>query len=135
MLHAHSGIRWIVLILLVVAIITALSNKSVYEKKNKMLNLFTMVFFHIQILLGFGLYFTSGKVNFQEGWMKGFFGMEHVLLMVIAMALITIGHSKSKKAATPALKNKAIIVFYSLTLLLVLAGIPWPFRNLGAGWF
>lgn len=135
MLHAHSGIRWIVLILLVVAIITALSNKSVYEKKNKMLNLFTMVFFHIQILLGFGLYFTSGKVNFQEGWMKDFFGMEHVLLMVIAMALITIGHSKSKKAATPALKNKAIIVFYSLTLLLVLAGIPWPFRNLGAGWF
>jgi hypothetical protein len=139
MLHAHSGIRWIVLILLVVAIITALSNKSVYEKKNKMLNLFTMVFFHIQILLGFGLYFTSGKVNFHEGWMKEpafrFFGMEHVLLMVIAMALITIGHSKSKKAATPALKNKAIIVFYSLTLLLVLAGIPWPFRNLGAGWF
>lgn len=141
MLHAHSGIRWIVLILLVVAIFNALSNKNknLYEKKDRLINLFTMVFFHIQILLGFGLYFTSGKVNFQEGWMKiaafRFFGLEHVLIMAIAMALITIGHSKSKKADTPALKNKAIITFYSITLLLVLAGIPWPFRNLGAGWF
>lgn len=141
MLHAHSGIRWIVLIMLIVAIFNAISNKSknVYEPKDKKINLFTMVFFHIQILLGFGLYFTSPKVSFTAGWMKEaafrFFGMEHVLLMVIAMVLITIGHSKSKKATTPLAKNKAIITFYTITLILVLAGIPWPFRNLGGAWF
>lgn len=141
LLHAHSGLRWIVLILLIFAIVNAISKKGkgLYTEGDRKLNLFTMVFFHVQFLIGLGLYFISPIVNFTEGFMKDsvrrFFGMEHTLLMVIAFILITIGHSKSKKAENAVQKNKYIVLFYGIALVLILAGIPWPFRELGRGWF
>jgi len=105
-----------------------------------LVNLFTMITFHTQLLLGLALYFTSEKVQFVEGWMKEtiyrFYGMEHLSGMLLAIVAITIGHSKSKKGADDAAKFKAIKVWYVLALILVLAFIPWPFRTeLGAGWF
>ncbi len=141
LIHTHSGLRWVVLLLLLVAIGRAITRKSggVYEKSDKMINLFTMISLHIQLLLGLILYFTSPKVAFVEGWMKvsqlRFYGMEHIAVMVIAIAVITIGRKKAEKAANPALKHQKIAVWYTIGLLLILASIPWPFRNLGAGWF
>ena len=140
-LHAHSGLRWIALILIVFAIVNALRKKgvSLYEKKDKMLNLFAMISLHTQLLLGFILYFTSGKVSFNAGWMKNattrFFGMEHVLLMIAAIVVITIGRKKAEKAEAPFTKHQLISKWYLIGLLLLLAGIPWPFRNLGSAWF
>lgn len=141
LLHAHSGLRWIVIILIVYAVFNAISkkNKGEYLESDRKLNLFTMIFFHIQIVIGLALYFISPIVNFADGWMKNavsrFYGMEHILIMLIAMALVTVGHSKSKKAEGATQKFRAISLFYGITLILLLAGIPWPFRNLGAGWF
>jgi hypothetical protein len=138
--HAHSGLRWIALILLLLAIVNAFTSKT-YEKKHRMINLFAMVSLHTQLLIGLIQYFgTSTKVQFIEGWMKNpllrFYGMEHILLMIIAIVLVTIGHSKSKKGATPEEKFKPIKLWYVIGLLLILAAIPWPFRTvLGGGWF
>jgi hypothetical protein len=65
-----------------------------------------------------------------------FYTMEHLVGMLIAIALITIGYSKSKRAATDAKKFGAIATFYLIGLILILASIPWPFReNLGGSWF
>lgn len=141
LLHAHSGLRWIVLILLLAAIFNAFSKKKsgVWTAKDKKLSMFAMVFTHIQFLIGLVLYFKSPKVNFMEGFMKDdvlrFFAVEHISMMIIAIALITIGHSKSKKAVTDAKKFGAIATFYLIGLILILASIPWPFRNLGGSWF
>jgi hypothetical protein len=138
--HAHSGLRWVALILLLLAIVNAFTSKT-YEKKHRMINLFAMVSLHTQLLIGLIQYFgTSTKVQFIEGWMKNpllrFYGMEHILLMIIAIVLVTIGHSKSKKGTTPEEKFKPIKLFYLIGLILILAGIPWPFREaLGGGWF
>jgi uncharacterized membrane protein YoaT (DUF817 family) len=138
--HAHSGLRWVALILLLLAIVNAFTSKT-YEKKHRMINLFAMVSLHTQLLIGLIQYFgTSTKVQFIEGWMKNpllrFYGMEHILLMIIAIVLVTIGHSKSKKGTTPEEKIKPIKLFYLIGLILILAGIPWPFREaLGGGWF
>lgn len=139
LISAHSGLRWIALLLLLLAIVNAFTAKS-YEKKHRLVNLFTMITFHTQLLLGLVLYFTSEKVQFVTGWMKEplyrFFGMEHLAGMFLAIVAITIGHSKSKKGADAAAKFKAIKLWYVIALLLVLAFIPWPFRaELGAGWF
>lgn len=142
LVRSHSGLRYVVLILLLAAIFNALASKgkNEYLKKDKMLNLFAMVFLHVQLLLGLILYFTSGKVSFGEAWMKNpqyrFFGMEHILLMVIAIVLITIGRKKAENANVPAKKHGKIILFYTIGLILILAAIPWPFRtNLGGAWF
>jgi len=139
--YTHSGLRWVVLALLIGAIINAIAGKSrTYEKKDKMLNLFAMVSLHIQLLLGLVLYFTSPRVKFFDGWMKDasfrFYGMEHILMMVIAIALVTIGHSKAKKQSVPAKKFKTIALWYTIALIIIIAAIPWPFREaLGGKWF
>lgn len=140
LLHAHSGLRWVVLILLVFAIFNASTRKTVYEKKDKMIYLLSMVFLHIQLLIGLILYFMSDKVSFASGWMKEplyrFYGMEHFLGMLIAIILVTIGRKKAEKATVPAKKNKIIRVYYVIGLLIVLVSIPWPFREALLGkWF
>ncbi|GHE59211.1 MULTISPECIES: cytochrome B [Roseivirga] len=141
LLHAHSGLRWVVLILLIAAIFNAFGKKNggVWTAKDKKITLFAMVFTHIQLVLGIILYFMSPKVQFVEGFMQNpvyrFFAVEHITLMIIAIALITIGYSKAKRAATDAKKFGAVATFYLVGLILILASIPWPFRNLGSGWF
>lgn len=142
LIHAHSGLRWIALILIIFAIINAFTKKgtSLYEKKDKMINLFAMISLHTQLLIGFILYFKSGKVSFEPGWMKNamtrFYGMEHVLMMVAAIVIITIGRKKAEKAEAPFTKHQYIAKWYLIGLIILLAGIPWPFRaNLAAAWF
>ena len=142
LVHAHSGLRWIVLVLLVLAIFNAFSKKSKgveWTDKDKKITLFAMIFTHVQLLIGLALYFMSPLVQFSEGFMKNpvyrFYSVEHILTMLIAIALITVGYSKSKRASESVNKFKSVATFYLIGLILILAGIPWPFRNLGAGWF
>ena len=140
LLHAHSGLRWLVLLFLLLAIATAWSN---WSKKNDYpagkMPLLGLIFTHIQLLLGLVLYFMSPKVQFTAGVMKEtmlrFYTVEHLVGMLIAVVLITMGYSKAKKAAPAAAGHRKILVFYGIGLLLILLSIPWPFRGLGAGWF
>lgn len=141
LVHAHSGLRWIVLILLVLAVIKALSGwsgKKEYSKGDKMMSLFAMIFTHIQLLIGLWLYFISPKVMFVEGMMKDsvtrFYSVEHITLMLAAIILITVGYSTAKRSRDAIQKHKKTAIYYGIGLLLILAGIPWPFRDLGAGW-
>ena len=113
LVHAHSGLRWLVLGLLIFAIYNALAGKKSYDKKDKMINLFAMVSLHIQLLLGLILYYTSGNVSFMEGWMKNpitrFYGMEHLLGMLLAIVIVTIGRKMAEKKESPEEKNKKIL--------------------------
>lgn len=140
MLHAHSGFRWLALILIIVTIVKAykgIKNAEDYSAKNKMLALGTLIVFHLQFLIGFSLYFTGSKTAFFN--MKQpyrFFTLEHPLMMIIAIILVTIGYSKAKKEEYPSKKFRKILIYYSVALLIVLIAIPWPFRSqLAAGWF
>ncbi len=146
LLHAHSVLRWIALILLVAAIVNALVSRSkgTYEKKDKMLNLFAMITLHTQLLIGLGLYFINSrnKVSFEGEWMTDangmhrFFGLEHFIGMLLAIVVITIGRKKAEKATENADKHKKIVTWYVIGLLLIIAFIPWPFRTaLGGAWF
>ncbi len=138
--HAHSGLRWVALGLLIFAIFNSLSRKSVYEKKDKMIYLFAMVFLHLQLLIGLGLLFLSDKVSYASGFMKSemyrFYGMEHILGMLVAIVLVTIGRKKAEKADVPSTKHRIIRTYYLIGLVIILAMIPWPFREaLGGAWF
>ncbi len=139
--HTHSGLRWVALILILLAIYNSITAKE-FGKRQKLINLFSMVSLHLQLVLGLILYIISDKVKFFDGWMKEpsgiyrFYGMEHLAGMIIAIALITFGYVKSKKGTTPAEIYKPIKLFYIIGLILILASIPWPFRaNLGGAWF
>ncbi|MCU0346238.1 MAG: cytochrome B [Saprospiraceae bacterium] len=140
LVHAHSGLRWIVLVLLIAATFKALmkwrSNVG-YSEGDRKINLFTMISMHVQLLIGLALYSMSGRVDFSQmkDAMFRFFTVEHTTMMLIAIVLVTIGHAKSKKLTDEVKKHKTIFTYYLIALLLVLAGIPWPFRGWGNGWF
>ena len=146
LVHAHSGLRWIVLILLLAAIINAAKSQSSgrYEKKDKLLNLFAMISLHIQLLVGLALYFINakGRIDYSEGWMSNygsrFYGMEHIVAMIIGIAIITMGRSKAeKKLVGTRDKHRRILITYSIGLVIILASIPWPFsfwQVLGGQW-
>jgi hypothetical protein len=140
LLHAHSGLRWLVLFFLVAAIGMAWrgwSNKSAYPGGK--MPLLALIFTHIQLILGFVLYFISPKVQFVSGVMKNaqlrFYTVEHISLMLIAIVLITMGYSKAKRQQAAIQGHKTIFNYYVAGLILILVSIPWPFRGLGAGWF
>ena len=145
LIPAHSGWRWIVLILLIAAVVKmniGWKGKKNFTAGDKKLAMFAMIAYHIQFLVGWILYIVnfSSKVKFFGGMMADkmyrFFTVEHSLMMTAAMVLITIGYSKSKKAHNDTTKFKRLAVYYTIALVLVLASIPWPFREaLGGKWF
>ena len=129
-LHLHSGFRYIVLLLVLLAIVRSWADwlgKKSYSEGNRKLNLFAMISVHTQFLLGIILFFISPMVQFSKDTMKNpitrYFTVEHWVIMLIAIALITVGHSKSKKAALPEAKHKAIAIFYLIGIILISVGI------------
>lgn len=140
LVHAHSGLRWIALVLLVAAVVVAISKwqgRSGYTDGNRKLYLFTLIAVHTQLLIGLVLYFISPKVDFSQMSDKlyRFYTVEHTTGMLIAIVLVTIGYSRSKRATDAVNKQRLVGIFYGIGLLLILASIPWPFRIPGAGWF
>jgi hypothetical protein len=136
LLHAHSGLRWVVLVLLIAAIVHAFMKKDDgLNNQNRKLPMFAMISVHVQLLIGIVLYFISPKVQFSSEVMSQtigrFYAVEHLLGMLLAIAVITIGHSKGKKTES----FKPIAIYYLIGLVLIFVSIPWPFRNLGAAMF
>ncbi|WP_338408901.1 hypothetical protein [uncultured Flavobacterium sp.] len=131
----HSSLAYIALAVLLLAVINAiygLSNKKLFAPKDLRLSLFALIFCHIQLLIGLILYFVSEK-GFKafaiEGAMKSpelrLTMLEHPLINIVAIALITVGWSKHKKQETQNGKFKKIALFYTLGLLLILSKLPW----------
>ncbi|MNK13375.1 hypothetical protein D3C87_314600 [compost metagenome] len=130
---AHSGWRYIVLILLVVAVIQALTGwlgKKGYTEGNRKLNVFTLISAHIQLLIGLVLYFLSPmtKGPTSEPLFR-YWKMEHIAIMIIAVVLITVGNSKSKKIADAVAKHKAIAIFFGIALILIIGSIFMMVKN------
>jgi hypothetical protein len=142
LVHIHSSLRWLVLLFVIAAIVNAglkLTRKSSSNCNDCAFNRLALIFMHLQLVLGLVLYFISPKVVFDAASMKDsmlrFFLIEHIGLMIIAVIIVTIGYVKSNRAVDELKKQKQVLVYFSIALLLILVSIPWPFRGLGAGWF
>jgi len=139
MIHSYwAYIALIVLIFAVVNAIMGLNSKKDFTAKDLRISLFALIASHIQLLIGFVAYYTSdyyvimreagmGEVMKNSDLRKIL--VEHPLVGIIAITLITIGFSKHKKKATSNGKFKTIAIFYTIALLLILSRIPW------AQWF
>jgi len=124
---AHSGWRYIVFILLFIAVIKALSgwlgNKT-YTESDRKLNVFTLISAHIQLLIGLVLYFLSPLTKLPMSDAIGrYFKAEHTSMMIIAIILITVGNSKSKKLTEAVAKHRTIAVFFGLGLIIIIVSI------------
>jgi uncharacterized protein YacL len=140
--HSHSGLRWILILVFIFTLFglyrVAFANKKCYSAVRR-LGLITLITVHIQLVIGLILYFISPLVIFSSTSMKNavlrFYLVEHISLMVIAIVLITIGYSLSKKAEDNIRGFRKQFWYYLIGFLLIIISIPWPFRNLGAAWF
>ena len=142
LVHVHSVLRWFILIFLVYSLVISLikwRTSGQLNKRDSLMAALTVHFSHLQLLVGFILYFISYKVMFDKEAMVSpmirFFTVEHVSIMVIAIAILTIGNIKAKKASDPKQKAKLIFLWFAVGFILIMAAIPWPFRALGSGWY
>ncbi len=143
LLHLHSLLRWVALISLVIMIYRAYSgmiNGRAFSAADNRWSLITVITFHTQLILGFALYVMNGwhtqMGNMGDGVTR-FFAIEHLMGMVIAIALVTVGRARAKKTQTDSVKFKRHLWAFIGALLIVLISIPWPFLATGAGrsWF
>lgn len=148
MLHLHSVLRWVILILLLVAIFKNMadSNKP-FTSGHKRLGFYLMICADLLLLVGLYQWF-SGNWGLKSIQANGFgtvmkdstlrfFTIEHTTGMLIAIILIHLGYSFGKKSVPDAQKHKRVLLYYGLALLIILISVPWPFRAVGAGrhWF
>ena len=144
--HAHSGLRILIVLFLVLATIKSLAGwlgKKPYGKADNLIAILLISFTHIQVIVGIIYYGMSpmvkaGLANMGAA-MKNtglrFWTVEHGIVMLLVVVLITLGRVKSKKAATDLLKHKKGAIFYIIALVFVLwAGVIKPMA-LGKGWF
>lgn len=128
---AHSIFAYIVLTILFLASVNAIMgivSKKIFTDKDLRLSLFALILSHMQLLLGLILYFVSPLGFSSLGNMEKTFrltSLEHPLINIIALAIITIGWSKHKKEESGNGKFKKIGIFYTIGLLLILSRLPW----------
>jgi hypothetical protein len=148
LLTIHSAGRWVVLLLLLLAIFNhmAAGNRP-YGTGDRKLSLFLMIAADLMLLVGIIQWFTSSNWGYSQikaAGMQGvmqnsvtrFFTIEHMVGMILAIALIHIGKAQGKKNMADRAKHRRTMIFYFLALLIMVASIPWPFREVGAnrGW-
>lgn len=148
LVHLHNLLRWIILILLLVSIFksySGYSTKKQFDAGDKKFWLFTMIASHITLLLGLyqwafgriGLFSTplSSFGALMKDKVARFFIVEHPTLMVLAIVFITLGHGMAKKSVDDETKYRKAFRYFLIALVLILAAVPWPFREIGRPWF
>ncbi len=136
LLHLHNILRWVILLFLLVTLFMAIGKNAGIRKTS----LWLLIFSHIMLVVGLyqviaGRYgITKGLpegVEFMKNSFYRFYWLEHPLMMFIAIILITIARGKAK-----VLNYKATSWLLFIALILILAAVPWPFREIvGRPWY
>lgn len=137
LLHLHNVLRWVILILLLVAIFQTFSKNSGIKKSS----LWLIIAAHTTLILGFYQWFTGslglkmiqnvGFSTVMKDSAARFWALEHFAGMLIAIILITVARGKAKT-----LNYKSAFWLYLIALIIILVSIPWPFREgIGRPWF
>ena len=133
--ESHNGIGMLLLFLLLIIIIFILIQfllKKPIKKSVKVAALIGMITVHIQILIGFILYFLSplGLSNFSGASMghsiSRFYIIEHPIGMILAAVLITIGYKAIKKTTLiDKSKYTRLLTYYAIGFGIIAYLIPW----------
>ena len=126
LLHLHHYLPFLFFIVLIISIVRSGLNKTPNAKKDIFLTL-TLIFAHIQLLLGLVLlvnFISVAGIHMGEAANR-FVTIEHPLIMIIAVVLITIGKVKAKKIDDNAKANKTVFRYFTVALILIALRTPW----------
>ena len=134
----HNLLRWVLLPLISFVLYRSylgwLTNKA-FEKLDNAIGGAMIGLAHSQLLIGLIIYFSSErglKLLSTPGVMKDaisrLYALEHPLTMIIAIVLLQLGRSFSKKASNDTTRFKTIAIYTSIAILLILSRqINWNF--------
>lgn len=139
----HSIMRWLVLASLAYTTYRACkgyTTNAVYTKTDNAARHWTATIAHIQLVIGIIFYSQSPVIKYFWSNTKEavhhidtlFFGLIHMVLMLTAISFITVGSALAKRKATDPEKFKTMLLWYSISLLIIFIAIPWPFSPLTA---
>lgn len=136
LLHTHNVFRWLILIVFIIALTFSIAgwlSKNEWTKRDKVSGLLLTIFMDIQFVIGLILYafvspftkaaFADFGAAMQNADLR-FYAVEHILIMLVALIFVHIGKSKTKKAEAWK-KHRVAAIWFGLSFILVLAGIPW----------
>lgn len=137
----HSVVRWLVLLSLFYAIYRAYKGyfqNLNFSKHDNLVRHWTATIAHIQLIIGIVLYTQSPIIkyfwkNFDlaiKNIDATFFSLIHLILMVTAIMLLTIGSAFAKRKSADKAKFKTILIWFSIALIIIFIAIPWPFSAL-----
>jgi len=134
LLPLHSLLRWLLLLFLVSAIVCAWRGYSQHRTFSRTVNAlrhWTATIGHTQLVAGMLLYIRSPVVSYwrngADGREPAFFGFVHISLMILAVIVLTIGSSLSKRKTDSHARYRVMLFWFSAALLIILLAIPWPF--------
>ena len=140
-IHAHSGLRWLLLLAIVIILFFSFAKRSTkipLSNGERLIMLSAVILMHLQILLGFILYFGNKRY---EGFgqmdvpILRFLAIEHMLGMIIAAILLTIGYKKTTDTPEGKMVHNTMFLWFAAAFLVILISIPWPFRGNGFDYF
>ena len=136
LLHMHNLLRWVILI----GLLLSLYHSFQKNEKLKSTSLWLMIVSHVMLLIGLyqAILGRYGWMNVPEGIsvMKDgfyrFYLVEHPVLMITSVVLITLARRKAKD-----LNYRSVKTLLLIALVLILAAVPWPFRDaaIARPWF
>jgi len=143
LLSIHSVFRWLVLAGLVYSVYRAWRGYQgglAFSAADNSLRHWTATLAHIQLLLGFVLYFNSPLVQYFLSDTRNavkqpellFFGILHIGLMFISVVVLTIGSALAKRRESDRDKYRTMLFWFSAALLLIFIAVPWPFSPLAS---
>jgi hypothetical protein len=140
-LTIHSWTRWAVLITAVLAIVPALQGWSGGVAWTATKARFASWFVNatsIQLVIGLILYGALSPITLKafsdfgaamKDRVSRFWAVEHMVMMLIAVALVHIGSGRIRKGADDKAKHRAAAIFFTIAFVVIMASIPWSGVN------
>lgn len=136
-LSFHNTLRYLFFAVAVIVIARSLMGlfaKNPYTKFDRITKAIFVGSLDLQIVLGIVLYtllspLTSAAFADMGAAMKikelRFFAVEHIAIMIVAVIFSHLGSIMIRKAKDDAARWKRTLIYFGITLALVLYGIPW----------
>lgn len=146
LLHLHNLLRYVVVILLIIAVVKSFIGwfaKKEYTAFDNKMSLFLLISAHLQLVIGLVLYLISPVVevalsNFGETMRDTtmrYWAVEHIASMIVGIAIITLGRIMAKKGKNDGAKFRRQAVYFVLAMVLIFSAIPWPWSAVARPWF
>lgn len=137
-LVVHNFLRWVVLALALYAIARAaagLVGRRAWQPPDDAAGRWFTMSMDVQLVIGLLLYgvlspitrnaFADMGAAMKDAALR-FWAVEHLVMMLLAVGFAHVGRARSRKVATDAGRHRAVLIFFGLALVALLAGIPWP---------